>query len=90
MRVNLTRSALGFAVGVALSASATAEPTLAAAAEKSHHAGFIRYRRAHITVLERAGLESCVCECYAVVKKDLIRLLPDVRHRRQDIATSMA
>lgn len=28
MRVNLTRSALGFAVGVALSASATAEPTL--------------------------------------------------------------
>lgn len=60
------------------------------AAEKLHHAGFIRYRRAHITVLERAGLESCACECYAVVKKELIRLLPDVRHRRQDIATLMA
>jgi CRP-like cAMP-binding protein len=59
------------------------------AAEKLHHAGFIRYRRAHITVLERAGLESCACECYAVVKKELIRLLPDVRYR-QDIATSMA
>jgi len=59
------------------------------AAEKLHHAGFIRYRRAHITVLERAGLESCACECYAVVKKELIRLLPDVRYR-PDIATSMA
>ena len=59
------------------------------AAEKLHHAGFIRYRRAHITVLERAGLESCACECYAVVKKELIRLLPDVRYR-PNIVTSMA
>jgi CRP-like cAMP-binding protein len=58
------------------------------AAEKLHNAGFIRYRRAHITVFERTGLESCVCECYAVVKKELTRLLPDVRYR-QDIATSM-
>jgi len=59
------------------------------AAEKLHHAGFIGYRRAHITVLERTGLECCACECYAVVKKELIRLLPDVRYR-QDIAASMA
>jgi len=58
------------------------------AAEKLHLAGFIRYRRAHITVLERTGLERCACECYAVVKKELIRLLPDVRYR-QHIATSM-
>ena len=58
------------------------------AAEKLHNAGFILYRRAHITVFERTGLESCVCECYAVVKKELTRLLPDVRYR-QDIATSM-
>ena len=58
------------------------------AAGKLQHAGFIRYRRAHITVLERAGLESCACECYAVGKKELIRVLPHVRHR-QDIATSV-
>jgi CRP-like cAMP-binding protein len=58
------------------------------AAEKLDHAGFIRYRRAHITVLERTGLECCACECYAAVKKELIRLLPDVRYR-QDIVTSM-
>jgi len=27
-------------------------------------------------VLNRAGLEARVCECYAVVKKELDRLLP--------------
>jgi len=38
-------------------------------------AGIIRYRRGHITVLERAGLESQVCECYGVVKQELTRLV---------------
>jgi len=52
------------------------------AAGKLQHAGFIRYRRGHLTVLERSGLESRVCECYAVVKKELSRLLSDVRHRQ--------
>jgi CRP-like cAMP-binding protein len=58
------------------------------AAGKLQHAGFIRYRRAHITVLERTGLEGRACECYAKGKKEMIRLLPDVRYHR-DIATSM-
>jgi len=61
---------------------------IAEAAAKLQHAGFIRYRRAHITVLERSGLESCACECYAVVKKEMIRLGPDVRYR-QDVAAAM-
>jgi CRP-like cAMP-binding protein len=38
--------------------------------------GLIRYRRGHITVLDRAGLERRSCECYAVVKKEYERLLP--------------
>ena len=46
------------------------------AAGKLQQAGFIRYRRAHITVLERTGLESCACECYAVGREELSRLLP--------------
>ena len=51
------------------------------AAGKLQEAGFIRYRRGHISVLQRAGLEQHACECYAVVKKELGRLLSDVRHR---------
>lgn len=45
------------------------------AARKLQQAGLIRYNRGHITVLDRAGLEAAVCECYAVVKKESDRLL---------------
>ena len=48
--------------------------------------GYISYRRGHITVLDRKGLESDVCECYAVVKKEFARLLSDVRQRQEKIA----
>ena len=46
------------------------------AAGKLQEEGLIRYRRGHITVLDRPKLEARVCECYAVVKKELDRLLP--------------
>ncbi|WP_460483583.1 Crp/Fnr family transcriptional regulator [Comamonas humi] len=39
-------------------------------------AGLIQYRRGHITVLDRVGLEQRTCECYAVVKQEYDRLLP--------------
>ena len=39
-------------------------------------AGLLRYRRGHITVLDRSLLEARACECYAVVKKEYDRLLP--------------
>jgi CRP-like cAMP-binding protein len=52
------------------------------AAGKLQHAGLISYRRGHIAVLDRAGLENRVCECYAVVKTELDRLLCDVKHRQ--------
>jgi CRP-like cAMP-binding protein len=41
--------------------------------------GLIRYARGHITVVDRVGLEHRTCECYAVVKKEYDRLLPDRR-----------
>ena len=44
---------------------------------KLQKAGLIRYARGHITVLDRPGLEKRTCECYAVVKKEYDRLLPD-------------
>jgi CRP-like cAMP-binding protein len=47
------------------------------AAGNVQKAGLISYQRGHITVLDREGLEARVCECYAVVKKEFDRLLPD-------------
>ena len=47
------------------------------AAHKLQEAGLIRYARGHISVLDRKGLEKRVCECYAVVKKEYDRLLPE-------------
>jgi CRP-like cAMP-binding protein len=47
------------------------------AALKLQQTGLIRYSRGRITVLDRPGLERRCCECYAVVKKEYDRLLPD-------------
>ena len=47
------------------------------AAGKLQARGFISYSRGRITVIDRSGLEAQVCECYAVVKKEYDRLLPD-------------
>jgi len=49
------------------------------AAGNLQRAGVIRYRRGHIEVLERAGLEGRVCECYLAVKRELHRLLSEAR-----------
>ena len=60
------------------------------AAGKLQAAGFIRYRRGHITVLDRAGLECNACECYGVVKGEYDRLLSDVRQRQDGSAARQA
>ena len=46
-------------------------------AMKLQNAGLIRYARGRISVLDRTGLERRTCECYAVVKKEYERLLPE-------------
>jgi CRP-like cAMP-binding protein len=51
-------------------------------AGKLQRAGYISYRRGHISVLDRVGLEAHTCECYAVVKKEMGRLLDDVLQRQ--------
>src|ERR1700678_849706 len=47
------------------------------AALKLQGAGLISYSRGHIMVLDRPGLEKRTCECYAVVKREYERLLPE-------------
>src|SRR5688572_17615108 len=47
------------------------------AAGKLQADGLIEYRRGKITVLDRGQLEARVCECYAVVKREYDRLLPE-------------
>jgi CRP-like cAMP-binding protein len=48
------------------------------AAGNVQRAGLIEYNRGRITVLDRPGLEARACECYAVVKREFDRLLPEV------------
>jgi CRP-like cAMP-binding protein len=48
------------------------------AAGDLQRAGLIRYRRGHIDVLDRPGLERAVCECYGCVKHEFDRLLCDL------------
>jgi len=57
---------------------------ITAVAGKLQRAGLITYFRGHIAVLKRSALESRACECYAVVRQELSRLLSDVR-ARQDV-----
>ena len=49
--------------------------SITCAVGKLQRKGLITLRRGHITVLQRAGLELCACECYALVKNEFNRLL---------------
>jgi CRP-like cAMP-binding protein len=47
---------------------------IAKAAFKLKSAGCISYRRGHISIIDRFALEKRVCECYDVVKTEMLRL----------------
>jgi CRP-like cAMP-binding protein len=49
------------------------------AARKLQDEGFIHYSRGQITVVDRAGLEEQICECYTSLKKEYEGLLSIVR-----------
>lgn len=46
------------------------------AAGKLQRTGAIRYQRGRITVLDRPQLQQLCCECYEVVQREYVRLLP--------------
>ena len=50
-----------------------ASVNLAAAAFQ--HAGFIKYSRGRLRISNRKGLESTVCQCYAVIREEYDRML---------------
>jgi len=48
------------------------------AAGRLRDEGIIDYRRGHISVLKRDGLEDGACECYGVVRAEFDRLMSDI------------
>jgi CRP-like cAMP-binding protein len=43
-------------------------------------AGIIEYRRGKVTILRREELEKATCECYATIKAETLRLLPQFKN----------
>jgi CRP-like cAMP-binding protein len=50
------------------------------AAGKLQKAGIIEYRRGKVTILRRDDLEKATCECYATIKAEIARLLPQYKN----------
>jgi CRP-like cAMP-binding protein len=64
--------------------------SIALAAAKLRAAGFISYRRGHLAMLDRQGLESVVCECYAADRRERARLRAAGRPRQGGAARENA
>lgn len=73
----ITQEELGRLLGVR-------RETVTDAAIRLQDLGLIRYRRGHITVLDRTGVASLCCECYQSIAEDTARLLPN-RHAARHI-----
>ena len=60
------------------------------AAGAMQQGGFISYRRGHITLLDRAGLEQRACECYGVVRNEWRRLFSACGSGEASVQSSLA
>src|SRR5499426_2699851 len=67
--IPLTQEFLGQMLGVR-------RTTVTIAARLLQSAGLIRYRRGLIHIVDRPALEEIACECYAVVRNNLDKVLP--------------
>lgn len=68
-RVALTQEFLADMLGVQ-------RTTVTAVARALQEKGVIRYRRGIVDIIDRAGLETIACECYASIRRTYERLLP--------------
>jgi len=59
--------------------------SLAEAAGRLQEAGYIRYRRGHISIVDPVGLRTSACECHRTVERELQRLLPGTRAGAGDL-----
>jgi CRP-like cAMP-binding protein len=66
-QLNVTQELIGHMLGVRREA-------VTEAAGKLQAAGLIQYSRGRITVMNRAGIEALVCECYGAAKVEMDRL----------------
>jgi len=57
----------------------THRPSVTEVAQKLREAGAITYQRGQLALLDRKKLEGLACECYAVIKSEVERLLPGGR-----------
>ncbi|HZW13143.1 MAG TPA: Crp/Fnr family transcriptional regulator [Noviherbaspirillum sp.] len=64
---NLTQEFLAAMLGVH-------RPSISLVAGMFQQAGFIKYSRGHMQILDREKLEEAACECYAAVRKQYQRL----------------
>jgi CRP-like cAMP-binding protein len=51
-------------------------PTVTVVAHMLQQAGLIRYHRGHIEILDRRGLQERACECYMVIRREIVGLRP--------------
>jgi CRP-like cAMP-binding protein len=65
----LTQESLAQMLGVRRASVTTAAGAL-------QDAGFIRYSRGRMAILDREGLENTACECYRIIRSEFDRLLP--------------
>jgi CRP-like cAMP-binding protein len=69
--VELTQEFLSHMLGVQ-------RTSVSLTAHALQEAGLIEYVRGRITILDRAGIEECACECYSVIRSQTNTAIPPV------------
>jgi CRP-like cAMP-binding protein len=72
---NLTQEFLSHMLGVR-------RVTVSVEAHAVQEAGLIRYKRGHIKILNRDGLEDCACECYSVIRAETDKFMGAAKSQR--------